>query len=375
MTVLQLGKYYYPYMGGIENHLFLLCNEIRQRMPLEVVVCNSAPATTYESVNGVSITRCGEIFNIASTSLCPSMPMVLSRLQYKIIHFHFPHPMGVLSYLASRKPGNHAVVITYHSDIVRQENLLKLYAPFMRRVMDRADAIICTSPNYLASSTQLARYREKCLVIPYGIALDQFTPSKWSEAEAAKIRARYQGPILLGVGRLIYYKGFEYAIQAMREINGHLLLIGDGPLRASLQKLAQDCQVADRVHFLGEVHNNEITPYYYASDIFAFPSIARSEAFGIVQLEAMACRRPVVNTALDSGVPFVSRHEESGLTVAPKNPAAFAQAVNRLLQNPEWMRQLGEAGGQRVESEFSKAVMADRILKLYQDLQEKKRLI
>jgi rhamnosyl/mannosyltransferase len=188
------------------------------------------------------------------------------------------------------------------------------------------------------------------------------------EAEAVRIKAQYGGPLILSVGRLIYYKGFEYAVQAMRDIQGQLLLIGDGPLRGALEALARRCGVADRVHFLGEIHNNAIAAYYHACDLFMLPSIARSEAFGIVQLEAMAAGKPVVNTALDSGVPFVSRHGESGLTVEPKYPKALAEAVNSLLKNPTWMRRLGEAGRQRVQVEFSKEVMAARVLDLYKKL-------
>jgi rhamnosyl/mannosyltransferase len=263
------------------------------------------------------------------------MPLALSRRRYQIIHFHFPHPMGVLSYLASIKPRDHKVVITYHSDIVRQENLLKVYAPFMRAVMARADAIICTSPDYLASSAQLRPFRDKCRVIPYGIDLTQFELTPEIERQAAEIRARFRGPLLIGVGRLIYYKGFEYAIEAMREVaDAQLLIVGSGPLAEALRARARACGVAERVHLLGEIHNQALTPYYYAADIFVFPSIARSEAFGIVQLEAMACRRPVINTALDSGVPFVSRHNESGLTVAPRDAAALACAINELIAAP-----------------------------------------
>jgi glycosyltransferase involved in cell wall biosynthesis len=368
MRILQLGKYYYPYMGGIENHLYLLCNELKSQAELEVVVCNTRARTESDMYEGVSVTRCCELLNVASTSLCPSMPLALSRRQYDILHFHFPHPMGVMSYLASLKPRAHRIVITYHSDIVRQERLLKLYSPFMRQVMDRAAAIICTSPNYIESSATLSAYKDKCRVIPYGIDLSQFVARREDEAEAANIRARYGGPLLIGVGRLIYYKGFEYAIQAMRLIKAQLLIVGDGPLRGSLEKLARDSGVSDQVHFLGEIDNRALMPYYYASDIFVFPSIARSEAFGIVQLEAMACSRAVVNTALDSGVPFVSRHEESGLTVEPKSPEALARAVNALLENREWMKRLGEAGRRRVETDFSKEVMTSRIVELYREV-------
>lgn len=370
MRVLQLGKYYYPYMGGIENHLYLLCNEIKSRVDLEVIVCNSALTRVAESLDDVPITRCPQVLQVASTSICPTMPLELSRRSYEILHIHFPHPMGVMSYLASRKPRGHQVVITYHSDIVRQEELLRLYAGFMRRMMDRSAAIICTSPNYVETSRTLSRYRDKCRIIPYGIDLGQFTPTPAIQAEAAGIRARYGGPLLLGVGRLIYYKGFEYAIEALKHVtrDARLLVVGEGALRGRLEAHARECGVAERVHFLGNIHNRELTPYYYASDVFVFPSIARSEAFGIVQLEAMACGRPVVNTSLDSGVPYVSRDQESGLTVPARDALALARAVNSLLENPGHAKRLGEGGRRRVESDFSKEVMSERILALYREL-------
>ncbi len=369
MRVLQLGKYYYPYMGGIENHLYTLCNELRPHVEVEAIVCNSERRTVDESVNGVRVTRCAQVVDVASVSLCPAMPLTLSQRNYTILHNHFPHPMGELSYLASKKPASHRVVVTYHGDIVRQERLLKVYSPFMRRVLDRADAIVCTSPNYLESSRVLADYRSKCRVIPYGIDLSQFTPTRELEERASALRARYSGRLLLGVGRLIYYKGFEYAIRAMRSIDARLLLVGDGPLRASLEELARSLGVADRVHFIGNIHNHDITPYYFASDVFLFPSIFRSEAFGIAQLEAMACGRPIVNTLLrDSGVPFVSRHEETGLSVEPRDTEALARAVNSLLGDHERCQRFGDAGRRRVAAEFDKSVMTERILSLYREV-------
>jgi len=368
MKVLQLGKYYYPYMGGMENHLYLLCEQLRERVDLEAVVCNDRPSTVREVVDGVRVVRCHQALNVASTSICPTMPGVLSRIDYDLIHFHFPHPMGVIAYLASRKPRRHAVVITWHSDVVRQKALMRAYAPFMERVIARAAAIICTSPNYIESSPVLRRHRAKCRVIPYGIDLAQFALTPAIEAKAAEIRSRYAAPIALAVGRLIYYKGFEYAVEAMREAEGSLLIIGEGPLSGSLQERARATGVEKRVHFLGDIHNKEIAPYYYASDLFVLPSIARSEAFGIVQLEAMACGRPVINTALDSGVPFASRHGESGLTVEPRNAHALAEAMKAIVSEPERARRLGEAGRLRVEREFSREVMGKAVRSLYEEI-------
>jgi glycosyltransferase involved in cell wall biosynthesis len=367
LRVLQLGKYYYPYMGGMENHLYLLCNELKRSVELDVLVCNSRAASSADVVDGVHVTRCYELANVASTSICPTMPLELSRRRYDLLHFHFPHPMGVMSYLLGPRSKGHAVIVSYHSDIVKQQHLLQLYRPFMKRILDRADAIVCTSPNYLEGSDDLVPYRDKCRVIPYGIDLRQFEPTRKIDEEAAAIRARFGGrPLVLGVGRLIYYKGFEYVVRAMRDTNAELLLVGTGPLRPNLEQAARECGVAERVHFLGEVHNQALAPYYFASDAYALPSIARSEAFAIVQLEAMACGLPVVNTAIPrSGVPFVSRDGESGLTVPPRDAAAFARALRTILGDRDLARRFGDAGRARVRREFSKEVMAERMLALY----------
>jgi rhamnosyl/mannosyltransferase len=370
MRVLQLGKYYYPYFGGIENHLYLLCNELKRSVDLDVVVCNSRRESSVDEVDGVKVTRCFELANFASTSICPTMPLEMSRRRYDLLHFHFPHPMGVMSYLFGLRAHRHAVVVTYHSDIVKQERLLRLYRPFLERILDRADAIVCTSPNYLDGSDVLVPYRDKCRVIPYGIDLSQFERTSEVDRKAAEIRARYGGrPLVLSVGRLIYYKGFEYVVRAMREVDADLLLVGSGPLREPLEKAAREAGVASRVHFLGEIDNRTLAPYYFASDVYALPSIARSEAFAIVQLEAMACGVPVVNTSIPrSGVSFVSRDGESGLTVPPSDAAAFARALTRILSDRAVARRMGEAGRSRVHREFSKEVMAERMLALYEEV-------
>jgi glycosyltransferase involved in cell wall biosynthesis len=371
MRVLQLGKYYYPYMGGIENHLYLLCSELKRAVDLDVVVCNSERTSSVDVVDGVRVTRCFELANVASTSLCPSMPLELSRRQYDLLHLHFPHPMGVMSYLFGLRAHRHALVVTYHSDIVKQERLLRAYLPFMRRVLERANAIVCTSPNYLEGSEVLAPYRDKCRVIPYGIDLAQFERTPAVERQAAAIRARFGGrPLVLAVGRLVYYKGFEYVVRAMREVEAaELLLVGTGPLKHALEQTARECGVASRVHFVGEVNNSDLAPYYFASDVYALPSVARSEAFGIVQLEAMACGLPVVNTQIPrSGVPFVSRNGESGITVPPMDAAAFAQALKTVLGDRELARSFGEAGRARVKREFSREVMGERMRALYDEV-------
>jgi rhamnosyl/mannosyltransferase len=297
------------------------------------------------------------------------MALELSERSYDIIHVHLPHPLGAASYLASKKPDGHRLIVTYHSDVVRQRHLMRLYDPVLHRLLDAAHAIVVTSPNYLESSTTLARYREKCVVVPLGIDLDAFASTDRVRERARDIRASLSARhLLLAVGRLIYYKGFEVAIRALAEVpDAELVIVGEGPLRPALLKLAAGLGVQERVRLRGEVDDDEILAYYHASDLYLLPSIARSEAFGIVQVEAMACGVPVINTDLKSGVPFVSPHGESGLTVPPEDPASLSSAVRRLLADPSMRERMGAAGKERARREFSKEALGDRVLRLYED--------
>ncbi|QRK12685.1 glycosyltransferase [Archangium violaceum] len=376
MKVLQLGKYYAPYRGGMETHLSGLCAELKNRVELEVLVSNTVPRTMREVVDGVRVTRCAELAKVASTSLNPTLSLELSWRRYELLHMHFPHPMAVMGYLGSLRPRRHGLVVTYHSDVVRQKRLLKFFAPFMHRVLSRADAILVGSPNYVETSEMLRPHRDRCHVVPFGIDASRFALTPEREAAAAAVKARYGGaPLLMGVGRLVYYKGFDHAIRALREVpEAHLLLVGEGPLRVQLESLARSCGVAERVHFLGRLGDEALVSLYYACDAFVLSSVTRAEAFALVQLEALACGLPVINTALDSGVPFVSRHEESGLTVPPGDEAALAAAIQRMLAHPEQRRAWGEAGRARVLSEFSQARMGERVLDVYRTVKEARRL-
>jgi rhamnosyl/mannosyltransferase len=235
----------------------------------------------------------------------------------------------------------------------------------MRHFLDRADAIISATPNYLNTSSVLSRYRGRCEVIPYGIPIG-IAPV--DAGLASEIRETYGPRLLVSVGRLVYYKGFEWLIEAMRSVRGHLLIIGNGPLRAALEERIRTAGVSDRVTILSDVA--DVTPYYQAADVFVLASVARSEAFGIVQIEAMACGKPIVNTDLDSGVPFVSRNGESGLTVPPRDSDALAEAVNTLLDDETLRASFGRTGRARVEQEFSKEVMVGRTMELYRSLLE-----
>ena len=359
MRVLQVGKFYPPYKGGMETHLETLCKGLRSSVDLRVVVANSGRSSADDVIDGVPITRLGTLLNLGAAPWTPGLGRVIRDAKADIVHLHLPHPTAILSYLASGYRGR--LVVTYHSDIVRQRVLGLAFTPILHAALARASAIICTSPDYIASSRVLARHRERCHVLPFSIATERFEQANASAV--ARIRAEHGDRIVLAVGRLVSYKGFEHLIRAMSSVRGRLVLVGDGPLRASLESLARDCGIADRVAFLQRV--DDVNPYYHAADVFVLSSVARSEAFGLVQLEAMAAGVPVVNTRLASGVPYVSPHGVTGLTVPAGDARALSHAINALLDDPALRRRLGSAGRRRAREDFSVGEMIRQTLAVY----------
>ena len=346
----------------MESHLECLSNELKRMVDLEVIVANTSWRTANEIVDGIKVTRAGKLFDLQSAPICPDLVRKLRRAPADIVHLHWPNPSAVLAYLASGHRGR--LVITYHSDVVRQRILAAAFTPILRAALKRAAAIIVSSPNYIDGSYVLPEFRDRCRVIPFGVSGDYF--DQFDPQTVARIREEYGPRIVLGVGRMVYYKGFEHLVRAMTDVDAHLLLIGKGPLREPLNQLAGELGVAGRVTFLSEV--NDIRPYYQAADVFALSSVMRSEAFGIVQLEAMACGKPVINTQLDSGVTFVSPHGVSGLTVPPADSAALSGGINQLLDRPEWRAELGEGARQRVAHNFTVSKMVQSTLALYHEV-------
>jgi glycosyltransferase involved in cell wall biosynthesis len=362
LRVLQLGKYYPPYRGGMESHLQCLSDELKELVDLKVIVANGGRQTRTDVVDGIDVTRLGRLLNFNSAPICPELVWKIRSARADIIHLHWPNPMAVLAFLVSGHRG--PLVFTYHSDIVRQRKMAVAFMPILRHALKKASAIIVSSPNYIDGSDVLSDFRDRCRVIPFGVSIDHF--DEIDVREVQRIRAHYGPRIVLGVGRMVYYKGFEHLVRAMSVVDGHLLLIGRGPLREFLGQLAADLNISDRVTFMSEV--DDVRPYYHAADVFALSSIMRSEAFGIVQLEAMACGKPVINTSLDSGVTFVSPHGVSGLTVAPADYLALGNAIKQLLDQPEQGTALGRAGRQRVGHSFTVERMVQSTFELYQDV-------
>jgi len=337
---------------------------LTKSITVNVIVANETRRLRESEVDGVRVRRLPRLFNLWAAPVCPTIVREIRANDADIVHLHLPNPLAALAYLASGHKGR--LVITWHSDIVRQKTIAKMLRPLDDALLSRASAFIASSPNYVDSSPILSRNRDRCRVIPFGIDADAFRPRHADTA--AKIRKRYGPRVVLAVGRMVYYKGFEYLIRAMAGVRGHLLLVGEGPLLKNLERQAFDAGAMDRITFLGRVSQEEMTGYYNAADVFVMPSISRSEAFGIAQLEAMACGKPIVNTRLESGVPFVSIDGETGFTVAPADANELAGAINRLLDDPDLRGRFGAAAARRAREHFRIDAMVDRTLELYREV-------
>jgi len=353
-SLIQLGKYYYPEPGGMETHLYNLCCRLKTDYDIQVLVANRKPKTMSEVIHGVKVLRVANLGELFSSPVCPTMPYHLSQVSSEgdtIIQIHLPNPMAHFAYLLAKPAGR--LVIMWHSDIIRQKLLAKPYYWYLHRLLERADCIIASSLNYVKYSPFLKNFADKCIVIPLGINVKDFFSSPDVLRKAESIRQKYGERLVLFVGRFTYYKGLEGLIKAAHEIHGKILLVGDGPLKKKLQKLALKFSLSNKVFFLQDVSNEDLVSYYHACDLFVLPSNRRSEAFGIVQLEAMVCKKPTVSTNLKTGVPWVNQHGQTGLVVPVDDFEKLASAVNYLLENDSERRRLGKNARRRVLQNFT----------------------
>lgn len=364
MRVVHVFKDYYPpTTGGIEQHMALLCSGLAPHADVSVLVPSRSRRRVAEYVDGVRVIRVPEFGRYAAVPLCPTMPAELGRLEPDIVHLHFPNPMGDVSYLLRGRRA--ALVVSYHADVIRQRALLPLYRPVLDALFARADRVIAGAPEYIASSALLTRHRAKCVVIPYGVRTAAFALRDGEAREVERVRAHYGAPLVLFVGVLRPYKGVDVLLDAMGGVPARALIVGHGPKREALESRARRLGLENRVAFLGEVPPARLRILLHACDAFVLPSIDRREAFGIAQLEAMACGRPVVASDLPTGIRLVNRHEETGLLVPPADPAALRGALNRLLGDPSLAARLGRAAQAQVERDFTAERMVAAVLALY----------
>jgi len=370
MKILQAGKFY-PVRGGVEKVMYDLTLGLSERKIRCDMLCAAAekqpagivPLNLYARLLCMPV-----LFKLSRTMISPAMILKLRKLRYDyhIVHIHHPDPMACLALFLSGYDGK--VILHWHSDILKQQMLLKLYRPLQRWLIKRADMIVGTSPVYVQQSPYLKNVRHKTNYIPIGVNELSCEPE-----QVARIKAKYAGKkIVYSLGRLVEYKGYEYLIKAALYLDDYykILIGGEGPLQGVLQQLIDKLGVGEKVELLGFIPDDQETAaYFMACDVFCLSSVMKTEAFGIVQIEAMSCGKPVVATHIpESGVSWVNEDGVSGFNVEPQNAEAIAEAIERITSDKQIYAKLSAGARQRYETMFTQTKMVDQCLKLYNNL-------
>lgn len=374
-NILHLGKFSNERVGGIETVVDTLLAGLSLDFKLFNLVASSSFKNKIVEQTGYIEYSAALAGMFARTPFCPSMPYHIKKLyqryQFSIVHLHLPNPMA---HLASEVlPDSVKRIISWHSDVIRQKKLLRIYQPFVNRLLKQASALIVSTPYLAEYSTQIkvARERNTIHIIPYGVDFDYFLIDKYYD-RIDQIKYRYSGHFLIfALGRHVYYKGFCYLIEAIKELpkNIVLLLGGEGPLTSKLQQQVKISQLENRVYFLGQITKQDLPAYYHACDVFCLPSIDQSEAFGIAQLEAMACAKPVVCCDVTHAASNLNQDAVTGFVVAPCCPKALAKAIYKLYQDPLLRCSLGSSAYRYAKENFTTKKMVEKIKDLYQGIQ------
>jgi len=366
MKILQLGKFY-PIRGGVEKVMYDLTLGLSERG----VHCDMLCAST-EGYRGGSIplNKFSTLMvvptqmRLAATMIAPEMIGRLRKVanEYDVIHIHHPDPMAALALYLSGYQGR--VVLHWHSDIIKSKILLSLYAPLQSWLIRRADLIVGTTPVYVQQSPFLADVQDKVDYIPIGV--NPMTPDL---KRVREIKKQYAGKkLIFSLGRLVPYKGYEYLIHAAKYLGDDrvILIGGKGPMQEALAKLIEDLGLEEQVKLLGFLSDADIAAYYGACDLFCLSSIWKTEAFAIVQVEAMSFGKPVISTEIpDSGVSWVNADGQSGKVVKPEDSGALANAIFDLTASDDYRQKLSEGSLHRYKRFFTRDKMVERCLEAY----------
>lgn len=368
MKILQIGKFY-PIKGGVEKVMYDLTIGLSSQGIECDMMCAAVEGDTRDvKLNGkATMFLCKTVTKKSGTMISPAM---ISRLRevcdnYDVIHVHHPDPMAALALYCSGYKGK--VVLHWHSDIIKQKTILKFYSPLQAWLIERADVIVGTTPVYTAQSKWLTKVQHKITSLPIGVPIVE--PDA---AEVAKVNEKYEGKkIIFALGRLVPYKGFSYLIDAASFLGDDwvILIGGSGPMYANLRDEIKRHNLSDKVKLLGYVPDEEVSAYYGACTLFCLSSVFKTEAFGIVQIEAMSCGKPVVATKLpQSGVSWVNEHGVSGLNVEPFNSEALADAFMEISGNEEKYAAYCKGARERYEKWFTREMMIEKCKEIYETL-------
>lgn len=352
--------------GGVEQVITQIATSSDSRaFEHAVVSLTKYPESSVVRVGGVENFRFKETFNLASNSVSLKLLTSFGKLvkDYDVIHYHFPWPFADLLHLFWRiqKPS----VLTYHSDIVRQKNMLRLYKPLMHRFLKQMNNIVATSPHYVETSDVLQLYRDKVSVIPIGL-----TKSQYELKDKARLHHWRQqlGPrFFLFMGVMRYYKGLHILLDALKDSTYPVALVGDGPMMAELKAHAVRLRL-NNVHFLGQVSEEDKMALLELASGIVFPSHLRSEAFGVSLLEGAMFGKPLISTEIGTGTSYINKDGETGIVVPPCDPKALRSAMDWMWENPDAATRMGDAAEKRYWDLFTGLQMVSRYQALYERL-------
>lgn len=366
MRILHAYKVYLPSVyGGIPSVIAMLATLPRDEFETEILVSSGRGIGCKYEFEGVRVEAVSSVATVMSTPLAPTYPFRFvkrARSSDVVVH-HAPFPLTDLG--AVLLPKSSTLIVHWHAEVIGRPWLMRVLAPFVRHSLRRADKIIVSDPIIVEKSPFLKPFADKCVAIPYGCDTAYWKHLSLGEQQVVDQLRKQHPRLVVAVGRLVSYKGYEIFLRAMQDVDADAVVIGEGQLRESLTGLAKELGVQDKVRFVGVLELHEVKQYIHAAGVFAFPSVSEAEAFGLVQLEAMSAGKPVVNTALPTAVPNIARDGKEGLTVPPGEPAAFAAALNQLLDQPDLAARLGQAGKERASSEFSQSLFLSRMQEVY----------
>ena len=367
INILHLGKYYYPFNGGIENVTQTLAEAFADRNASTTVICNHPYENSIENINNVKVFKSKINFTIMSQPFSFAYMLNCINLIRKsdVVQLHYPNIFACM--IALLLPCKR-LIIHWHSDVIGKKILSPLFIPLEILILLKSDSIIATSSSYVNGSI-IKYFKQKLSIIPIGLKdLSHINVSATSEKLTNKLKEINNDKIILSVGRLVSYKNFSTLIDAMQYLDAStsLLIVGTGPLRAKLESHIFLLNLSNRVHLLGSLSFNDIQNLYRRATIFVLPSSTRAEAFGVVLLEAMMNGIPIIATNIpNSGVSWVNQHNVSGFNVASYSSSMFASSIQSLLSDEPLYKKLSAGARSRYESEFTDEIFVKRFLKEY----------
>lgn len=367
--ILHISKYYYPFIGGIEQTARDCVKALKNEYSQKVIAFNTRPESRIDIIDDVEVYKCGCFAKVSSQSISISYNKILKKIMDEfnpdVVIFHYPNPFVSTLLLRILKKHRAKLLVYWHLDITRQKVLKQFFASQNKQILDRASKIIATSPNYIQGSPWLKEWSDKCIVVPSCINVERMQLSDEIRIRAVKIRQENAGKVIcVAVGRHTAYKGFKYLIQASRQLdeNIRVFITGDGELTKQLHREAEG---DSKIIFCGRVDDNELKAIILAADIFCFPSVTKNEAFGLALAEAMYYGKPAVTFHISgSGVNYVCLNGEDGIEVENQNVKKYAEAIRTLAADAKLRSQYGEAGRVRVIRNFLSTQYSENIKNL-----------